>query len=75
MGRVSALLGSDDFANQVYTDLSGPVFCDDPTYVPADQVAECKGLMDLIGIKAVKALGSLLSVTASRICVDLGCTY
>merc|ERR1711978_386942 len=74
MGRVSALLGTDVFANQVYTDLSGPVFCDDPTYVPADAVAECKGLMDLIGVKAVKALGSLLSVTASRICGDLGCT-
>merc|ERR1712214_55067 len=33
--------------------------------------AECKGLMDLIGVKAVKAMGSLLSVAASRICVDL----
>ena len=30
--------------------------------------------MDLIGVKAVKALGSLLSVAAPRICVDLGCT-
>merc|ERR1719367_1967903 len=55
MGRVSALLGTDTFANTVYADL------------------KCKGLMDLIGVKAVKALGSLLSVTASRICVDLGC--
>ena len=30
--------------------------------------------MDLIGVKAVKALGSLLSIAAPRICVDLGCT-
>ena len=30
--------------------------------------------MDLIGVKAVKAMGSLLSVAASRICTDLGCT-
>merc|ERR1711973_1021600 len=74
MGRVSALLGTDEFANTVYADLKGPVFCDDTTYVPTESVAECKGLMDLIGVKAVKALGSLLSVTASRICVDLGCT-
>merc|ERR1719225_517199 len=74
MGRVSALMGTDEFANMVYTDLSGPVFCDDPTYVPAEANAECKGLMDLIGVKAVKAMGSLLSVAASRICTDLGCT-
>ena len=74
MGRVSALMGTDEFANVVYGDLSGPVFCDDPTYVPAESVAECKGLMDLIGVKAVKAMGSLLSVAASRICTDLGCT-
>merc|ERR1712244_84918 len=74
LGRVAALMGTDEFANMVYTDLSGPVFCDDPTYVPAESVAECKGLMDLIGVKAVKAMGSLLSVAASRICVDLGCS-
>ena len=43
MGRVSALMGTDEFANMVYTDLSGPVFCDDPTYVPAEANAECKG--------------------------------
>merc|ERR1711935_1163417 len=32
MGRVSALMGTDEFANLVYNDLSGPVFCDNPTY-------------------------------------------
>jgi len=74
MGRVSYLFGTDNFANLVYTDLSGPVFCEDPTYVFPNEVAECKGLMDLIGVKAVKALGSLLSVATPRICVDLGCT-
>merc|ERR1739838_280099 len=74
MGRVSVLLGTDVFANTVYNDLHGAVFCDDTTYVPAANTEECKGLMDLIGVKAVKALGTLLSVTASRICVDLGCT-
>ena len=36
-------MGTDEFANVVYGDLSGPVFCDDPTYVPAESVAECKG--------------------------------
>ena len=36
-------MGTDEFANMVYTDLSGPVFCDDPTYVPAEANAECKG--------------------------------
>merc|ERR1711951_139835 len=66
--------GTDVFANTVYNDLHGAVFCDDTTYVPAANTEECKGLMDLIGVKAVKALGTLLSVTASRICVDLGCT-
>ena len=43
MGRVSALMGTDEFANMVYTDLSGPVFCDDTAYVPAESNAECKG--------------------------------
>ena len=43
MGRVSALMGTDEFANMVYADLSGPVFCDDTQYVPAASVAECKG--------------------------------
>jgi hypothetical protein len=43
MGRVSALMGTDEFATMVYNDLSGPVFCDDPTYVPAAANAECKG--------------------------------
>ena len=43
MGRVSALMGTDEFANMVYGDLSGPVFCDDPAFVPAESVAECKG--------------------------------
>merc|ERR1712223_254685 len=74
MGRVSGLLGTDEFANTVYNDLHGAVFCDDTSYVPAESTEECKGLMDLIGVKAVKALGTLLSVAASRICVDLGCT-
>jgi hypothetical protein len=36
-------LGTDDFAEIVYTDLSGAVFCEDPTYVNDDEVAECKG--------------------------------
>merc|ERR1711872_515465 len=74
MGRISDLMATDEFANKVYSDLSGPVFCDDPSYVPAESVEECKGLMDLIGVKAVNAMGTLLSVAASRICVDLGCT-
>merc|ERR1711988_691513 len=74
MGRVSGLMATDEFANVVYNDLHGAVFCDDTTYVPAANTEECKGLMDLIGVKAVKALGTLLSVAASRICVDLGCT-
>ena len=43
MGRVSHLLGTDNFANLVYIDLSGPVFCEDPTYVFPNEVAECKG--------------------------------
>ena len=43
LARVSYLLGTDDFAEIVYTDLSGAVFCEDPTYVNADEVAECKG--------------------------------
>jgi len=73
MGRVSHLLGTDNFANLVYIDLSGPVFCEDPTYVFPNEVAECKGLMDLIAVKSVKALGSLLSVASPRICTDLGC--
>ena len=43
LARVSYLLGTDDFAEIVYTDLSGAVFCEDPNYVNADEVAECKG--------------------------------
>merc|ERR1712002_450688 len=49
MGRVSGLLGTDEFANTVYNDLHGAVFCDDTSYVPAESTEECKGLMDLIG--------------------------
>ena len=43
LARVSYLLGTDDFAEIVYTDLSGAVFCEDPTYVPVDEVTDCKG--------------------------------
>ena len=45
MGRISDLMATDEFANKVYSDLSGPVFCDDPAYVPAESVEECKGLI------------------------------
>ena len=43
MGRVSGLLGTDEFANTVYNDLHGAVFCDDTSYVPAESTEECKG--------------------------------
>ena len=63
-----------EFAAVVAADLNGPVFCENPDYVTGEQLAECKELMGLIAEPAVGALGSLLKVSASRICTENGCT-
>ena len=65
---------TEDFANVVAADLNGPVYCENTDYIPADQADACKGFMDLVATKAVSALGSLMRVSAERICNEGGCT-
>lgn len=74
LGKVAALLDTPEFAAVVAADLKGDVFCGDETYMPADQVETCQNFMDLVAEKSVNALGSLLKVSASRICTENGCT-
>ena len=74
MTKVADLLETPTFADVVASDLNGPVFCENPNYITADQTETCQMYMGLVATKAVNALGSLLRVSASRICTDNGCT-
>ena len=74
MNMVAELMYKPEFQDKVVMDLKGGVYCENTAYNPADGVAACQGFVDLIGAKAVSALGSLLQVSAARICGDLGCT-
>ena len=75
LGKVADLLNTDEFAGLVAADLRGDVFCGDETYIQADQMEACQGFVDLAAVPAVKALGSLLRASATKICTDNGCTY
>ena len=53
--------------------MAGPMYCDNPDFNTGD-VQSCKTWVETIGVPSVKTLGSLLRVSAERICTDLGCT-
>jgi hypothetical protein len=74
LGKIAALFSTDAFAKKVAMDLNGPIFCGNTDYIPAAQMDACTGFMDLIALDSVKALGTLLKASASRICTDNGCT-
>lgn len=74
MNKISALLNTDTFAQVVAADLAGEVFCENTDYITADNAEACKGFIDLAAVPSVKALGSLLGASASRICQEGGCT-
>ena len=73
-GKIADLLQTSQFASMVATDLTGPVFCENPNYITADQVNECQSWMGMIGEKAVSALGVLLQEDAARLCEEDNCT-
>ena len=75
LGKIADLLETPDFAAIVAADLEGPVFCENTDYVSAADAGTCKEFMSVVDKQAVAALGSLLRVSASRICTDNGCTY
>ena len=75
LGKIATLLETPDFAAIVAADLEGAVFCENADYIEAANVDTCKTFMAMVDKQAVAALGSLLRVSASRICTDSGCTY
>ena len=60
------------FFIQVKDNIAGPAYCES-TYNVGD-VATCKEWIELMGVQAISALGSLLAVSSERICGELGCT-
>ena len=58
---------------KVAEDLRGPIFCGNPTYMPADQAEACVGFMSAIDVASVKVLGQLVKVSAERVCKENGC--
>merc|ERR1711988_729672 len=74
LDKVSSLLATDTFANVVASDLHGAVFCENPNYIDAAQAETCQGFMDLVAVKAVKALSVLLTASEEKICKENGCT-
>ena len=54
-------------------DLQGPIYCGNPEFVPAADAPRCVEFIKLIGVKSVKALASLVTVSADRICKETGC--
>ena len=72
--RIADLLQTPEFADAVAADLTGAVYCEDTTYIPAEQADACKGFMDVAAVPAVNALGSLMKSSAERICTEGGCT-
>merc|ERR1712012_1521685 len=53
-------------------EMAKPAYCES-TYNVGD-VATCKEWIELMGVQAISALGSLLAVSSERICGELGCT-
>merc|ERR1712018_711438 len=68
LAKIADLLETPDFAAVVAADLNGAVFCENPDYIDAADVATCQDFMGMVAEKAVAALGSLLRASASRIC-------
>merc|ERR1712018_762283 len=67
LGRISDLLKTDEFSMKVAEDLRGPIFCGNPTYIPAEQAEACVGFMSAIDVASVKALGDLVKVSAENL--------
>ena len=74
LDKVSALLDTETFANVVASDLHGAVFCENPNYIDAAQAETCQNFMDLVAVKAVRALSVLLKASEEKICTENGCT-
>merc|ERR1711878_261749 len=72
MAKLAAVLADPTFAGHVKDNIAGPAYCDS-SYNVGD-VATCKEWIELMGVQAISALGSLLAVSAERICGELGCT-
>ena len=75
LGKIADLMETAEFAALVAADLEGPVYCENPAYIDAADVDACKEFMMMVDKQAVNALGSLLRVSAPRICTENGCTY
>ena len=73
-GKIADLLKTSQFASMVATDLSGPVFCENPNYIMDEQLEDCQKWMGMLGEKAVSALGVLLQKDAARLCEEDNCT-
>merc|ERR1712183_175578 len=72
MAKLAAVLADPTFAGGVKDNIAGPAYCES-TYNVGD-IATCKEWIELMGVQAISALGSLLAVSAERICGELGCT-
>merc|ERR1712020_194147 len=64
LGKISTLLGTEEFAQMVATDLEGPIYCGNTDYVAAEDMQACVDFLKLVDVQAVNALGSLLTVSA-----------
>merc|ERR1712099_129713 len=69
---LTGVLADPTFAAGVKDNIAGPAYCES-TYNVGD-VATCKEWIELMGVQAISALGSLLAVSSERICGELGCT-
>merc|ERR1712108_22358 len=72
MAKLAGVLADPTFAAGVKDNIAGPAYCES-TYNVGD-VATCKEWIELMGVQAISALGSLLAVSSERICGELGCT-
>ena len=70
-----ATLFESDYAAEVAGDFEEAVFCENPIYIEAANIDTCKQFVSLVGKQAFAALGSILRVSASRICTDDGCAF
>ena len=59
--------------SKVAEDLRGPIFCGNPTYIPADQAEACVRFMSAVDVASVKVLGQLIKVSTERVCKENGC--
>merc|ERR1712066_164924 len=73
MAKLAGVLADPTFAAGVKDNIAGPAYCESSYEVTGD-VTKCKEWIELMGVQAISALGSLLAVSAERICGELGCT-